>query len=40
MGFNWALKGLKRDIEGKIEVTGKRGRRRKHLLDDLQEGKR
>jgi hypothetical protein len=32
---------LKRVIEGKlegrIEVTGRRGRRRKHLLDDLKE---
>ena len=24
-------------IEGRIEVTGKRGRRSKHLLDDLKE---
>jgi hypothetical protein len=26
---------LKHVIEGKVEVTGRRGRRRKHLLDDL-----
>jgi len=24
-------------IEGRIEVTGRQGRRRKHLLDDLEE---
>jgi hypothetical protein len=24
-------------IEGRIEVTGRRGRRRKHLLDNLKE---
>ena len=28
---------LKRVIEGKIEETGSRGRRRKRLLDDLKE---
>ena len=28
---------LKRKIEGSIEVTGRRGRRRKQLLDDLKE---
>jgi hypothetical protein len=27
-------------LEAKIEVTGKRGRRRKQLLDDLQEEER
>jgi hypothetical protein len=26
-------------IEGRIEVTGRRGRRRKHLLDDLKDKK-
>ena len=28
---------LKHAIEGRIDVTGRRGRRRKQLLDDLQE---
>ena len=28
---------LKQVIEGKIEVTGRRGRRRRKLLDDLKE---
>ena len=28
---------LQRVIEGKIEVTGRRGRRRRKLLDDLKE---
>jgi hypothetical protein len=27
------------NLEGRIEVTGRRGRRRKHLLDDLKETK-
>jgi hypothetical protein len=27
-------------IEGRIEVTGRRGRRRKHLLDDIKEKER
>jgi hypothetical protein len=27
-------------LEGRIEVTGRRGRRRKQLLDDLKEKKR
>jgi hypothetical protein len=27
-------------LEGKIEITGRRGRRRKQLLDDLKEKKR
>jgi hypothetical protein len=27
-------------IEGRIEVTGRRGRRRKQLMDDLKEKKR
>jgi hypothetical protein len=27
-------------LEGKIEMTGRRGRRRKQLLDDLKEKKR
>jgi hypothetical protein len=31
---------LKHVIEGKIEVTGRRGRRSKHLLDDLKEKRR
>ena len=31
---------LKRVIEGDIESTGKRGRRRKRLVDDLKEKKR
>jgi hypothetical protein len=30
---------IKGKIEGKIEVTGRRGRRRKELLDDLREEK-
>jgi hypothetical protein len=28
---------LKHAIEGKVEVTGRRGRRRKHLLEELEE---
>jgi hypothetical protein len=33
---NWLLKhGVKGKIEGRIEATGRRGRRRKKLLDDL-----
>jgi hypothetical protein len=31
---------LKHVIEGRIEMTGRRGRRRKHLLDDLNEKRR
>ena len=31
---------LKLDIEGKIERTKRRGRRRKHLLDDFKETRR
>jgi hypothetical protein len=31
---------LKHVIEGKIEVTGRPGRRRKQLLDDLKEKRR
>jgi hypothetical protein len=27
-------------VEGKIELTGRRGRRRKQLLDDLEEKRR
>jgi hypothetical protein len=27
-------------LEGRIEITGRRGRRRKQLLDDLKEKKR
>jgi hypothetical protein len=27
-------------LEGRIEITGRRGRRRKHLLDDLKEKRR
>jgi hypothetical protein len=27
-------------LEGRIEMTGRRGRRRKHLLDDLKEKRR
>ena len=30
---------LQRVIEGKIEVTGRRGRRRRKLLDDLKESR-
>jgi hypothetical protein len=30
----------KLDLEGRIEMTGRRGRRRKHLLDDLKEKRR
>jgi hypothetical protein len=29
--------GIKGNTEGTIEVVGRRGRRRKHLLDDLKE---
>jgi hypothetical protein len=28
------------ELEGRIEMTGRRGRRRKQLLDDLKEKKR
>jgi hypothetical protein len=31
---------IERKIEGRIEVTGRRGRRHKQLLDDLKEKKR
>jgi hypothetical protein len=31
---------LKHVIEGKVELTGRRGRRRKRLLDDLKERRR
>jgi len=34
-GLGTAL--LKRDIEGKMEVTGRRGRRHKQVLDGLKE---
>jgi len=29
---------IERKIKGRIEVTGRRGRRRRKLLDDLKEG--
>ena len=35
---NWLIKCFtESEIEGQIEVTGRRGKRRKELLDDLQE---
>jgi hypothetical protein len=34
---NYLLKHIQGKIEGRIEVTGRRGRRRKQLLDDLKE---
>ena len=37
MGFNSAFKGLKHLTEGKLEGLGRRGRRRKHLLDYFKE---
>ena len=38
LGRNRLLKhGSERKVEGRIEVTGRRGRRRKQLLNDLKE---
>jgi hypothetical protein len=35
---NWLLKKIvERKVEGRMEVTGRHGRRRKKLLDDIQE---
>ena len=31
---------IERKLEGRIEMTGRRGRRRKQLLDDLKEKRR
>jgi len=37
---NWLLKHIiEGKIEGRIEVTGRRGRRRKQVLDDLQKNR-
>jgi hypothetical protein len=38
---NWLLKHvIERKLEGRIETTGRRGRRRKQLLDNLKEKRR
>jgi len=40
LGRNSLLKHITEDkIKGRIEVTGRRGRRRKQLLDDLKENR-